>query len=77
MKKARLVLLVLVLSVASSLPVQKAQAFVVCHGISNCELTCGPRRDQCYAGTIHPECAGNVACCDNALATCFACCQWF
>jgi hypothetical protein len=76
MKKARLLLLVLALTVASGLSVQKAQAFVVCHDITNCETNCEPKLENCYAGTFHVECGGDVTCCNNAFAACFQCCVW-
>jgi hypothetical protein len=75
MKRARLVLLIFALSVAVfGLP---AQSFVVCHGYSNCELNCEPKLEQCYNGTFHTECGGDITCCNNAMSSCFACCIWY
>ena len=74
MKKARLVLLIFALSVATfGLP---AQSFVVCHDITDCETNCEPKLEQCYAGTFHPQCGGDINCCNSAFASCFACCVW-
>lgn len=74
MKRMRLVLLMLALSVAVGLPVQSA---VVCHTITNCEIQCEPKLESCYNGTFHSECGGDLTCCQNAMAACFACCEWF
>jgi hypothetical protein len=72
MQKARLLLLVFALSVAFGRPVHST----VCNTITDCETNCEPKLEQCYNGTFHPQCGGDVTCCNNAFAMCFECCVW-
>lgn len=75
MKRARLVLLMLVLAVATGVTGQKAQAYCTSYG--NCELTCAPREQACLDGWTHPECGGDGTCCSNTVARCYECCIWY
>lgn len=73
MRKTRLVLLLLVLVAVFGLTAP-GESRDTC--TKSCEHTCLVRFEACLAGSI-PACAGNFDCCEDRVASCYACCTWY